>query len=405
MKKLKIICYALVAEDAGSVASGNFLILRELLGQGHKIDLLVIKDYMHPGALLQNNNLTPIIISLPWYEKIQKMWPKLLNNILFGITIGRLVGYLHRKKIIEEYARNHAKKEYDLVLFLGTNAFFRPGIKTISWPQGAPHTEWKAIKEQYKNIRFCNPIFFLGLNIYYYFHCKSFEKKLTNSDAFIVGSSISTLLLQNLLNNDSRSKIYSLPYPIDISKISKLNTSTADPKTIIWLGRIVPRKRVDLAINGFKKFLQTNSDWSLKIIGGFRYAKGYRRFVTESGCQQIEYIEHLERSKALSILSRSSFLLQTSENEDFGSAIAEALILGVPIVLGETNGTKDYIGTLGEVFNEYTPASVAEACERLALRVKKVDIKDKAKAFANKNFGAYLVTKKLEEILYDQIQK
>lgn len=43
---MRIACYALVEQHAGSVASANYLILEELLRRGHQVDLFAKADFV-----------------------------------------------------------------------------------------------------------------------------------------------------------------------------------------------------------------------------------------------------------------------------------------------------------------------------------------------------------------------
>lgn len=402
-KKLKIFCYALIEEGAGSVASANFLILRELLNLGHKIDLIVIKDYIQPGKLLEHKNLRAIPVSIPLYENLQKKYPWINKNVILGKFLSYSFEFLYRRQIARNFKRESQVVKYDLVLFLGTPAFMKSKKVTVSWLQGLPHTERKAIKEDYYRVHFCSLIFFIVLNLYYYFHCKSFERKIKNSDCLIVGSNNSIEWITKVFKNKLTQPIFALPYPVDLKIFSSPNNSEKSDKELLWLGRIVPRKRIDLALKAFKKFTKTNPDWTFKIIGGFRYAKGYARLIEDQKNSGVQYIDHLSRNKAMKALQNSSILIQTSEDENFGSSVSEALAYGVPVLLGKTNGTKDYIGDCGEIFDTYDIKSITKSLNKLALKIEKTDIKDRTKLLAKKNFDPNTIVKKLEKILYEQI--
>ena len=55
------------------------------------------------------------------------------------------------------------------------------------------------------------------------------------------------------------------------------------------------------------------------------------------------------------LLREATVLVQTSENENFGSSVAEALACGTPVVVGPSNGTADYIDEHSMIFGDYEP--------------------------------------------------
>jgi len=100
-------------------------------------------------------------------------------------------------------------------------------------------------------------------------------------------------------------------------------------------------------------------------------------------------------------MQNATVLVQPSEEEDFGSSIAEALACGTPVVVGPSNGTGQYIGNGGESFGEYTAASVAQAIERI-LRVctpTACPLRLAARKAAVQHFRIGDVVDSLEEIL------
>jgi len=391
-KKLKIACYAVVCEEAGSVASANFLILRELLLIGHQIDLIEIKDYTQPGKLVNFPNLKRLEIYIPWIEKIRQLCPALLRKIGADIILGRLGNLLYHRIMIAKIN----EKPYDLVLFLGTPSFFDFDVKTISWLQGVPHTEWKSIRKGYWKLPFTHYFNYFLINVYYYFHCLSFKKKLLKSDILIVGSKNTADWLDKIYKNKMPKKVFVLPYPIDLELFRPAKKATKN-KTILWLGRIVPRKRIDLLLKAFELFRKSNPDYSLKVIGDLRYASRYQDLMNK---HMVNHIEYVKRTTAVKEIQKSSLVIQTSEDENFGSAIAEALACGKPALIGSSNGTGDHIGGLNLFFDAYDPTNIARNLDRV---IKTQYPENKLRKIAEMNFDPCCTARQLENIFHESI--
>jgi glycosyltransferase involved in cell wall biosynthesis len=97
--------------------------------------------------------------------------------------------------------------------------------------------------------------------------------------------------------------------------------------------------------------------------------------------------------------------VQASENENFGSAVAEALACGTPVVVGPTNGTADYIDSNSRVFEAYMPRSVAATVLSTleARRERPLEVRESARRAAERWFAAPTVAGRLLEIIEEAI--
>jgi len=79
----------------------------------------------------------------------------------------------------------------------------------------------------------------------------------------------------------------------------------------------------------------------------------------------ITYTAGVPQSQIVGRLREADVLVQPSEQEEFGHAVAEALACGIPVVTGPTNGTGAYAPPGGSAsFERYTPDGLARAIER-----------------------------------------
>jgi glycosyltransferase involved in cell wall biosynthesis len=170
----------------------------------------------------------------------------------------------------------------------------------------------------------------------------------------------------------------------------------------LWLGRSEPRKRLDLLLEAYKLLLVERQDVLLKIIGGFSWAEGYKKLIDEFEFPEyINYLPSIPRTKVPELLAQCDFLIQPSEGENFGTSVAEALCCGLPVIIGPTNGTKDYIGSSSFVFDEYSPQSLKDTMLRAiqSIEQEREKLSHEARLIAEANFDLSIVTDRLEEIL------
>jgi glycosyltransferase involved in cell wall biosynthesis len=415
-KPLRIACYALTkTSQAGSSSSSHYLILEELLKRGHKIDCYAWKDYNDPTELLEYNNfsLNYIVSNRPLLQRFQSMLLALPDKLKFEVQRIADVLFIHelahrdtKKNIIN----NHLLKPYDLLIFLNMHAPFKtPGIPIVSWPQGASGANWLYIKKLRDTIiSLCGKYLYFKVMVFYYMKGLRLRPQMGNSDILICGSGWSKEQLISLYGVSPKA-VRALPFPVDMDFFKPQDISSSDKlfhgkKIFLWLGRSEPRKRLDLLLEAYKLLLIERQDVLLKIIGGFSWAEGYKKLIDEFEFPEyIEYLPSISRTKVPELMTQCDFLIQPSEGEDFGTSVAEALCCGLPVIIGPTNGTKDYIGSSSFVFDEYSPQSLKDTMLKAIQSIEqdREKLSQEARSIAEANFDLSIVTDRLEEILQE----
>jgi glycosyltransferase involved in cell wall biosynthesis len=192
-----------------------------------------------------------------------------------------------------------------------------------------------------------------------------------------------------------------IPFSLNLEKFqTRARTPVASdaPVTFLHLGRIVPRKRLDLLIEAFRLLTLERSGVKLLIVGKFAYAAGYRRLLDPDHVPPgVEYLESVPREHVCKLFEMADVLVQPSENEDFGSAVMEAQGSGVPVVVGPSNGTAEYVGERSFKFSAYTAESIRDALLRAvdAVRADRVALTEDSRRAAEKHFRPEDVAEKL----------
>jgi len=184
----------------------------------------------------------------------------------------------------------------------------------------------------------------------------------------------------------------------------------AEPDTerplLLSLGRLDPRKRLDLLLDAFALVLEAVPGARLRIVGrpgsAPRQLSLLERFPRRDA---VEYRPAVPRPEVPALLREASVLVQASENENFGSSVAEALACGTPVVLGPTNGTADYIDSTSEVFGAYEPSDVADSILAVLERRRERpdEVRASTRAVAKRWFAAPAVADRLLEIIGEAI--
>lgn len=154
--------------------------------------------------------------------------------------------------------------------------------------------------------------------------------------------------------------------PIIFDKVTKHSVSYQDfieimdsnlPK-YITIGRFSPEKGHERLVDAFKKILMEGKEAYLIIMGGYSLKKGYLNLynkVKEMGLEK-NVILLLSISNPYPILKACDYFILSSFYEGFGLVIAEADILGKPVVstdvVGPRGFMKKYGGTLVESSEE-----------------------------------------------------
>ena len=406
-RPLSIAAYGFVDRDAGSVASAGFVVLERLLQRGHAIDFHAIRGFINPKELLAYPKFRYRPTTLPPVERVWRFVEDAVPKRVRGVTTlawSQVSNALFEQAIGEAIRREHGDAPFDVLLSLGLLAPFRcDGLASLSWPQGAPNGEWAAIESRRDQIvRFSGNRSYAMLRAGYLYKVASAKARLPRSDAILCGSSWSVGNWRDL--GAPASSVHAVPYPFDLDRFRPADVVQppgANP-TFLCLGRIVPRKRVDLLLDAFALLRQDRPDARLLVIGKFAYAQGFSslidRMIPEQG---VEYREHIDRAGVPDLLRSIDVVVQPSENEDIGSSVLEGLACGKPAIVGPTNGTKDYIGDASLVFDAYTPESLAKAMRAMLESVERdpAGVSARSRAAAERHLDVDRVVDRLLAII------
>jgi len=142
--------------------------------------------------------------------------------------------------------------------------------------------------------------------------------------------------------------------PVDVAHFLSLKRSPGD--FYLVFGRVVPYKRVDLAVAACASLGS-----SLKVAGGGRALEAVR----EGSTGDTEFLGRVSEAERDDLLSGARALLFPGE-EDFGIVPVEAQAAGVPVIAYGVGGAAESVldGRTGVLFGEQSTAGLAAAIER-----------------------------------------
>ncbi|MDW5598801.1 glycosyltransferase [Conexibacter stalactiti] len=171
--------------------------------------------------------------------------------------------------------------------------------------------------------------------------------------------------------------------PVDVDHYLGLERAADD--FYLVFGRVVPYKRVDLAVAAGDLL-----DRRVKIAGGGRALEAVR--AAAGPRSSADFLGRVSDADRDALLGGARALLFPGE-EDFGIVPVEAQAAGLPVIAYGVGGARETVrdGETGVLFEEQTPASLAAAIERFeALTLDPEAPRRNARRFGREQFRAQL---------------
>ena len=147
-----------------------------------------------------------------------------------------------------------------------------------------------------------------------------------------------------LVNSETFSKSF------DSDSINKLKLKiSTDPSTklLIWAGRPVKFKRIDLLLETFAEVLKTKSNTKLILIGEFSQSYLFKKLLQNFDKKYKEKIFIVSKGANHKLLAKfykvADIYVHTSAYEGFGVVLSEAALSGLPIVCTASDGAEENV--------------------------------------------------------------
>lgn len=129
-----------------------------------------------------------------------------------------------------------------------------------------------------------------------------------------------------------------IPNGIDVPEL--LPKSQHSHRTLLFLGRIHPKKGVDVLLNAWAAVMDRFPDWRLLVVGtdtGYGAQSGYLEEMKELAAKvklkRMKFVEPLYGEAKLSAYREADLFVLPTHSENFGMTVAEALAAGTPVIV------------------------------------------------------------------------
>jgi glycosyltransferase involved in cell wall biosynthesis len=166
--------------------------------------------------------------------------------------------------------------------------------------------------------------------------------------------------------------------PVDIERFARISHRPQD--YYLFLGRLVPYKRSDLAVSACAKL-----DRPLKVVGAGRALDAVRG----AAGPRTQFLGQVSDEELPQLLAGARALLFPGE-EDFGMVPVEAQAAGLPVIAYGSGGVRDSVvdGVTGVLFDHQTVAGLCSAMERFdRISLRDTDLREHAARFAPERFA------------------
>lgn len=127
-------------------------------------------------------------------------------------------------------------------------------------------------------------------------------------------------------------------------------------KFVLFLGRVHPKKGLELLLSAMASACRPHPEWMFVIAGtgDEPYVASLHRRVNEQGlASRVIFVGHVEGEKKEALLGAARIFVLPSYSENFGIAVAEAMLRGLPVIVS------DQVAVQGDI-KEYNAGIVVE---------------------------------------------
>ncbi len=139
---------------------------------------------------------------------------------------------------------------------------------------------------------------------------------------------------------------------------------------VLFVGRIIPNKRIDDLIRAFAVFQKTVQPRSrLLLVGDYRGHERYhdrlREMARDLRVDEVVFTGHVDHDDLLACYAAADLFLCLSDHEGYCVPLVEAMLFGLPVLAFDAGAVRETLRGGGILLTEKRPEVVAELMGRL----------------------------------------
>jgi glycosyltransferase involved in cell wall biosynthesis len=159
---------------------------------------------------------------------------------------------------------------------------------------------------------------------------------------------------------------------IGIGSVEK-NISTLianrDCKSLLFVGRFVYLKGINLILESYKELIKKDSSYELTLIGEGPELPFIEKFKTENNLQKLRIVNWLPQSELENYYLKSSVLVFPSLHDSSGNVVLEALSYGIPVVSLDVGGPFQVIGVVPNTIVKHANKTTKSLSKDIAAKI------------------------------------
>lgn len=160
-------------------------------------------------------------------------------------------------------------------------------------------------------------------------------------------------LKKEVLKISPRLKVGVISNGIDTDKFRPGKRKSKDEIRLLYVGRLIPLKRIDLIISALPEVIRNNNKKIVfRIVGSGSEEKKLRNLVKELNIEKyVEFRGEVDYKDIHKEYQNSDIYIQLSKVEGMSNTILEAMACGLPIITTDVGGAKNFINRNGKLLN------------------------------------------------------